>query len=83
MERKKRPYAVKWEGSRHPLAVALRKQGITQRQLADMAGVQTADLSRVLNGSRPRFAAGTATKLYPIVKKWGVKMEALIMPHGA
>jgi transcriptional regulator with XRE-family HTH domain len=80
---KKRPYKVLWTDSSHPLAVALQKKGVSQRQLAGMAGVQPADVSRVLNGERERFAAGTAAKLYPIVKPWGVKMEALILPHGA
>jgi transcriptional regulator with XRE-family HTH domain len=82
---KKRPYKVLWTGTGHPLALALQKKGITQRQLAGMAGVQPADISRVLNGERERFAAGTAAKIYPHVKGWKVKMEDLIMPfsHGA
>jgi len=69
--------------STHPLAQALREQGVSQRKLARMAGVQQGDISRVLSGYHPRFAAGTAVKLYPIVKSWAVTMEHLIMPHGA
>jgi transcriptional regulator with XRE-family HTH domain len=80
---KKRPYKVLWIEGGHPLAVALQKKGVTQRQLASMAGVQAADISRVLNGERGRFAAGTAAKLYPHVKPWKVSMEQLILPHGA
>jgi transcriptional regulator with XRE-family HTH domain len=80
---KKRPYKVLWTESTHPLGIALRKKGISQRKLAEMAGIQQADLSRVLNGERERFAAGTAAKLYPVVKPWKVKMEDLILPHGA
>jgi transcriptional regulator with XRE-family HTH domain len=80
---KKRSYKVSWTASTHPLATALLKKGISQRQLAEVTGVQAADLSRVLNGTRSRFSAGAAAKLYPHVKPWGVKMEALILPHGA
>jgi len=80
---KKRPYKVLWTETGHPLAAALLKKGVTQRQLAEMAGVQPADISRVLNGTTPRFAAGTAAKLYPVVKPWKVTMEQLIMSHGA
>lgn len=80
---KKRPYEVKWEDSKHPLAVALRKKGVSQRQLATMAGVQAADISRVLTGEHKRFAAGTAARLYPVVKPWKIRMEDLILAHGA
>ena len=78
---KKRPYKVLWTESTHPLALALRKKGVTQRQLATMTGTQPGDISRVLNGERERFAAGTAAKIYPHVKPWKVSMEMLIMPH--
>lgn len=80
---KKRPYKVQWETSTHPLAIAMRKRGVSQRALAAQAGVQAADISRVLNGEFPRFAAGTAAKLYPHVKPWKVRMEDLILSHGA
>jgi transcriptional regulator with XRE-family HTH domain len=80
---KKRPYKALWIESGHPLAVALQKKGVSQRELAGMAGVQPADISRVLNGERERFAAGTAAKIYPFVKPWKVTMEQLILPHGA
>ena len=80
---KKRPFKVLWTETGHPLAAALLKKGVTQRQLAEMAGVQAADISRVLNGTTSRFAAGTAAKLYPVVKPWKVTMEQLIMSHGA
>lgn len=84
-KQKKRTHKVLWIDHGHPLSAALLKKGVTQRQLAAMAGVQAADISRVLNGERDRFAAGTAAKLYPIVKPWKVKMEDLILPysHGA
>ena len=81
--KKRKPYKVAWTESKHPLAVALRKRGVTQRELAETAKVQPADISRVLSGERERFAAGTAQRLYPVVKKWGVKMEDLILSHGA
>ncbi len=80
---KKRPYKILWTESAHPLARALQKKGISQRQLAEMAGVQPADISRVLNGERARFSAPAAAKLLPVVKKWRVKLEDLILPHGA
>ena len=80
---KKRPYKVLWTEADHPLAVAMLKKGVTQRQLASMAGVQAADISRVLNGERGRFAAGTAAKLWPYVKPWKVTMEQLILSHRA
>lgn len=80
---KKRPYKVLWTTYNHPLGVVLQKKGISQRQLAEMAGVQPADISRVLNGERDRFSAPAAAKLYPIVKKWRVKLEDLVLPHGA
>lgn len=82
---KKRPYKVLWTEVKHPLGVALQRKGLSQRQLAEMAGVQPADISRVLNGERKRFSADTAAKLYPVVKSWKVRMEDLVLPysHGA
>ena len=77
---KNRPYKTLWTETGHPLAAALLKKGMSQRELANMAGVQAADVSRVLNGERERFAAGTAAKLWPHVKGMKVTMEMLIMP---
>lgn len=64
----------------HPLTRALEAQGMSQRQLALAADVQPSDLCRVLSGERPRFGAGTAVKLYAVVKPWGVTLDDLLLP---
>jgi transcriptional regulator with XRE-family HTH domain len=70
---------VTWEKSKHPLAVALRGHNVSQRQVCMAAGVHTSTMSRVLRGELPGFTARSARKLLPVVRRYGVTMEQLIM----
>jgi predicted transcriptional regulator len=69
--------------SSHPLAVALRRKGMTQKELADLADVQHATICRVLTGVYPHFSADAATRIYKVVKKWGIRLEDLVMARAA
>ena len=69
--------------STHPLAVALRRRGMTQKELADLTDVQHATICRVLTGVYPHFSADAATRIYAVVKKWGVRLEDLVMSRAA
>jgi transcriptional regulator with XRE-family HTH domain len=47
----------------HPLKAWLASEKLTEAELSRRSGVPRADLSRVLNGRRPRFSVAAALKL--------------------
>jgi predicted transcriptional regulator len=70
---------VKWERSKHPLAVAMRENDITQQWLARKTGVQASTISRVTSGCTKGFSSDAARAILPAVKEYGVTLEHLIL----
>ena len=65
--------------STHPLAVALRKRGMSQRWLALETGVPPATVCRVLTGRENGFTSRQAEKIWKFVESWGdVTLESLV-----
>lgn len=65
--------------SEHPLALAIRKAGTSQKWLSDESGVQLPTINRVLNGRWHRFSPESAAKiLSSIPASWEITLEDLL-----
>lgn len=64
----------------------MERAGMSQAELARRTGVQQATISRVLRGAdgrRRSFTPEQAKRLWPVVKRMGVRREHLLLPPGA